>query len=148
MLARHPLVAECAALGIALSVQGDGLVVEPAERMTPALRARLVEAKPVLLAALADFPGAGKVQAADHAGRIVRGKLHAYAATLAARDYTFDERRLRARARRDLGEALGYRSLTAARRALGSEADVRASLLLDGWFAALEDDDDLLGGAR
>jgi|GEM_PF-4426252 len=144
MLARHPLIAECAALGIALSVRGGGLVVEPADRMTPALRTRLVDAKPVLLALLAD--GAGTVRPIDHAARVVRGKLHAYAATLAADGYRFDERRLRARVRRTLGEALGYRSLTAARRALGSEADVRASLLLDGWFTALEDDGDLLRG--
>ena len=76
--------------------------------------------------------------------RLVRAKIEAHAALLAARGYAFDERRLRARARRELGEALGYRSLTAARAALGSEADVRASLHLDGWFAALEDGGDLL----
>lgn len=82
----------------------------------------------------------------DHLRLVVRSKLAAWVALLERRGYVADRPRVRARARRELGEALGYRSLTAARAVLGTEADVRASLALDGWLAALEDDDDLLGG--
>ena len=75
----------------------------------------------------------------------MHGRLRAYAALLTIDVYRFDEHRLRARSSRQLGKALGYHSLAAARKARGSNADVRASLLLDGWFVALEDDDLLEG---
>ena len=141
MMAAHPLIAECAALGIRLEPEGPtGLAVEPAYLMTPALRGRLVTAKAEILDALtAASLAASRTRRPDHAERLLRAKLEAWAALLDARGYRADRHRLLARARRDLGTALGFRSLTAARVVLGDTALVRAGAVLDDWLAALAD---------
>ena len=145
MRAAHPLVAECAVLGITLEPDGpSGLAVVPAERLTPELRARLVAAKADILEALAAAADGARSRRPDHAERVVRAKLEAWAVLLEVRGYGADRRRLLARARRELGAALGFGSLTAARAMLGDEASVRAGTVLDDWLATLADTGDEL----
>jgi len=139
-MAAHPLIAECAVLGITLEPDGpNGLAVEPADRMTPALRDRLVMAKAEILDALGAAAAASRARRPDHAERLLRAKLEAWAALLDARGYRADRHRLLARARRELGAALGFRSLNAARVVLGDAALVRAGAVLDDWLVALAD---------
>ena len=49
----HPLIGEAAALGVRLEADAGALLVRPASKLPADLRARIVAAKPVLLAELA-----------------------------------------------------------------------------------------------
>lgn len=100
MAGARELLSELAAAGLTVTTDGASLTIKPASKLTEAMRARLIEAKPELLALLRpidEFDDTGDVRFAARVDRLRRWgwpatAAHAMAERLAQRDCEGDYR--------------------------------------------------------